>query len=712
MVKKSSPKSDASFNEKMLQNIKSNTTSIKKTNKDYKKLQKELVTLKKKVSTLENTVTKNNKNNQLVEKWKHQFETIEKTFLESGNNLKEKIPILLMDVMKNINELHKFNLTLINGVTSRKRKYSSETEYSVEDEYDDDLDEELDEEDYELINEANKDKEGRNSKKSENKIIDKRLINKETYKLNSKVEKLFKLHNLYKDYNLLDDENKGAISEYIQLFIKNDKIKQLTKQDIVYFMSIDIEEKLKLINKEIDINNLTDTTIPPRYKIMNSSLPIEIKNKCLLKLATFNYLDHNSSEFHKMKTWMNGLIDMPWNTYKSLPVNIANNTPHEIYSFLEKGIQSLNDCVYGQTRTKQHMMQLVSKIISNPKSIGNVFSIYGPMGTGKTTIIKEGLSKLLGLPFNFISLGGASDSSFLDGHSYTYEGSIPGRIVEALKSTKCMNPIFYFDELDKVSDTSRGLEIINLLIHLTDPAQNSHFQDKYYGDIPFDLSKALFVFSFNNINRVNPILRDRMNLIKVDGFTEDEKFIITRDFLLPSIMKEYLIKPGDIVLGESVIKYIITKNIDASQTKEEGVRGIKKRIEIIISNLNVIKIAFIDVYKNKIKLNSSSNNKNKSKRRKKNKEKEKEKERDKDRDIEKEVEKDKEIVKEVEKEKGVEKKLDIENIKKILPDLKLGSIDSKTIQNLKLPIQVTNELVDLFLSSEININTPPFGMYT
>lgn len=686
MVKKSSPKSDSSFNEKMLHNIKSNTTSIKKTNKDYKKIQKELTTLKKKVITLENTVTKNNENNELVEKWKQQFKTIEKSLEDSSDNLKEKLPILLMDIMNNINELHTFNLTLINGVNTKKRKYSSETDYSIEDdEDDDDLEEELDEEDYELINEAKKDKEESNCKEDDNEIIDKRLINKEKYRVNSKVKIMLKIHNLYKDFLLFDDENKEAINEYIYLFIKNDKTKQLTKQDIIYFMNIDISKKMILINKEIDINNLTDLSIPPRYKIMNSSLPIEIKNKCLLKLATFNHLDHNSSEFNKINTWMNGLIDMPWNTYKSLPVNIKDNNPDDIYNFLEMGIHSLNECVYGQTKTKQHMIQLVSKIISNPKSIGNVFSIYGPMGTGKTTIIKEGLSKLLSLPFVFISLGGASDSSFLDGHSYTYEGSIPGRIVEALKTTKCMNPIFYFDELDKVSDTSRGLEIINLLIHLTDPAQNSHFQDKYYGDIPFDLSKALFVFSFNNINRVNPILRDRMNLIKVDGFREDEKFIITRDFLLPSIMKEYLINIDDIILDEDVIKYIINKNISASQNKEEGVRGIKKRLEAIISNINVIKIAFIDDINSII--DNPKNNKLKTK---------------------------KKSYKRRKKENKLlnDKKINIENLKKILPNLKMDKINSDVIQNLKLPLKVTIELVDLFLSSELNINAPPFGMYT
>ena len=352
------------------------------------------------------------------------------------------------------------------------------------------------------------------------------------------------------------------------------------------------------------------------------------------------------------------------------------------------------------------MIQLVSKIISNPSSVGNVFSIYGPMGTGKTTIIKNGLSKLLGLPFIFISLGGATDSSFLDGHSYTYEGSIPGRIVEALKTTKCMNPIFYFDELDKVSETSRGVEIINLLIHLTDPSQNSHYNDKYYGDIPFDLSKALFVFSFNDLKRVNPILRDRMNLIKVDGFTFEDKINIARDFLLPSIFNEYSINLNEIIFNEEIIKYIINKNQSSLSTeKEEGVRGIKKRLEIVISNLNVIKIAFMN---NKYIENEEENNQtsvNNSTKSKSSQLKKRLRKKHKKQLNENNISQDK-------------IQIDLESIKKILPNLKdkLSSNNNlkleEILKTIKIPINVSQEIVDLFLFNNINENSPPMFMYT
>ena len=125
----------------------------------------------------------------------------------------------------------------------------------------------------------------------------------------------------------------------------------------------------------------------------------------------------------------------------------------------------------------------IGKWIKNPMSQGNVLALQGPMGNGKTTLVKDGIAKALGRPFAFISLGGASDSSYLNGHSLTYEGSVWGRIVDILIKSKCMKPVIYFDELDKVSDTNHGEEIIGILTHLTDPSQNSEFSDKYFSGI-------------------------------------------------------------------------------------------------------------------------------------------------------------------------------------------------------------------------------------
>ena len=199
------------------------------------------------------------------------------------------------------------------------------------------------------------------------------------------------------------------------------------------------------------------------------------------------------------------------------------------------------------------------------------------MGNGKTTLVKEGISKMINRPFAFISLGGATDSSFLDGHSYTYEGATPGRIVEILKNSKCMNPVIYFDELDKVSDTPRGQEIINLLIHLTDFSQNDNFSDKYYSDIPLDLSKALFIFSLNNIDNMNPILRDRMMMIQTDKLSDPDKLIISQEYMIPKILSNLGFLESDIQIPQNIIEFCIQK-----YSEEEGVRNLKDAMKLYL----------------------------------------------------------------------------------------------------------------------------------
>ena len=205
--------------------------------------------------------------------------------------------------------------------------------------------------------------------------------------------------------------------------------------------------------------------------------------------------------------------------------------------------------------------------------------------THNTTLIKEGISKAMNKPFIFISLGGATDASFLDGHSYTYEGSMYGRIVSGLIANKCMNPIIYFDELDKISKTSKGDEITNILIHLTDPVQNSNFRDKYFHGIDIDLSKATMIFSFNNPVNINPILLDRITTIETKYLLIYEKIKIIKNYLIPNILSDIGLNKNDIDINDDTIKYIITK-----YTNEGGVRKIKSLIYYIIRELNLLNL--------------------------------------------------------------------------------------------------------------------------
>jgi hypothetical protein len=206
--------------------------------------------------------------------------------------------------------------------------------------------------------------------------------------------------------------------------------------------------------------------------------------------------------------------------------------------------------------------------------------------THNTSLVKEGISKILNREFAFVPLGGATDSSYLEGHSYTYEGSTWGKIVDILIRSKSMNPVIYFDELDKISETPKGEEIIGILTHLTDTSQNSQFHDKYFAEIDFDLSKCLFIFSYNDPYKVNPILLDRMYKIKTTGYQVKDKIVIAKQYLIPKIRYEVNFKEGDIVIPDSTLNYII----DTYTEKEDGVRNLKRCIEIIYKKLNLYRL--------------------------------------------------------------------------------------------------------------------------
>ena len=282
-------------------------------------------------------------------------------------------------------------------------------------------------------------------------------------------------------------------------------------------------------------------------------------------------MDPCSGEYYKIKHWVDNFMMIPFGKYSSMDVSFSDGI-EKCNEFMIKSKQILDEAVYGLNDAKMQILQMMAQWISNPEAIGSAIAIKGPMGTGKTSLVKHGISKILGRPFAFIALGGATDSAFLEGHSYTYEGSTWGHIVEILKQSKCMNPVFYFDELDKVSDTSKGDEIIGILTHLTDATQNSQFHDKYFSGIDLDLSKALFIFSYNDENKINPILRDRMYKIQTEGYNMHQKKIIAMKYMIPMIEKNIGFEPKNINLSDDSIAYII----EHYAPDEKGVRNLKR----------------------------------------------------------------------------------------------------------------------------------------
>ena len=346
-------------------------------------------------------------------------------------------------------------------------------------------------------------------------------------------------------------------------------------------------EQLKIMSDLKEINKFIDIDKPYRLAILESKMPPKIKAHALQKLNILNSMDSTDPEFYKIKNWVDTFMRIPFCTYSNLSVNINDglDTCHE---FMINAKKSLDGCVYGLDDAKLQIMQMVGQWITNPDAMGTSIAIKGPPGTGKTTLVKDGISKILGREFVFIPLGGTGDASYLEGHSYTYEGSTWGKIVQSLINCKSMNPVFYFDELDKLSDTPKGEEITGILTHLTDTTQNSQFHDKYFSDIDFDLSKCLFIFSYNEEGRVNPILKDRMYRIQTKGYDAKEKIVIARNYMLPKIREQVNFSEEDVIIPDETLQYIIS---NAQLTQEEsGVRNLKRCLEIIHTKLNLFRL--------------------------------------------------------------------------------------------------------------------------
>ena len=353
-----------------------------------------------------------------------------------------------------------------------------------------------------------------------------------------------------------------------------------------YINSLSGKEREKILTLERKMLKLYSGKTPLRFKILQmEGLSIESKYNIIIKLEKLEQLDPSDNEYHKLSSWKNWLNRIPFG--KNADITITVDSPKEdIKQFLEKTKSILDKSVYGHTDAKEQIIINLAKMISNKNSGGGCIAIQGPMGNGKTTLVKEGICKALNRPFGFTALGGMQDANYLLGHDYTYEGSQPGRIAELLIETGCMNPILYFDELDKISNTSHGEEIGNLLCHLTDQSQNTEFQDKYLSGIKIDLSKILFIFSYNDISKVNPILLDRMVNISTKGFKMKDKIKISNEYLIPRLLKEYNMSMNEITFTEMCIKEIILHYTNG----EEGVRNLRRCLELLISKLNVFKL--------------------------------------------------------------------------------------------------------------------------
>jgi len=421
-----------------------------------------------------------------------------------------------------------------------------------------------------------------------------------------------------------NDDNKLA---HILFDVLKTKDKKNITIEIYNALHYSIRHKLDIAtqnneNEEKQINfDITDITYEKRISLLKTNNDIKMKATEKLKLIKNNFQGDP-----KAQNWLDGLLKIPFNIYNEnsivifkkkfinkLGLNLISDNDIELelknrndnnlskewldykiekQNYLINIRQILDKSIYGHKEAKTQLERIFAQWI-NGKNGGAILGLHGPPGVGKTALIKKGLAQCLKdsngqcHPFAFIPIGGSVNGSTLVGHNYTYVGSIWGRIVDILISSKCMNPIIFIDELDKISNTEQGHEIISILTHLTDPTQNNEFEDKFFAGIKLDLSKALIIFSFNDLSLIDYILKDRITIIETPALKLKDKIIIIKNYILPEVCIEIGFNSNEIILEDTLIEYLIS-----TYTMEAGVRKIKEKIIDIVREINFNKIFY------------------------------------------------------------------------------------------------------------------------
>lgn len=363
---------------------------------------------------------------------------------------------------------------------------------------------------------------------------------------------------------------------------------KLTASETNYYNSLKPKKQKELYEVMNRISKLCfeDGNVPYKFQVLELPISDYAKSQIIKKVNSLADMPPDSGEAYKLKNWIDGFFRIPFGKTTPLPITFTDGR-EKCTQFMKQARDTMNGSIYGMNGAKTQIMQILAQLIVNPTSVGNVIALKGPMGVGKTSFAKNAIAKVLNRPFHFFSLGGASDISNFVGHSYTYEGSVWGRIADALMHTGTMNPVFYFDELDKVSTTPHGEEIISMMIHLTDRSQNSEFHDRYFSGIDFDLSQCLFVFSLNDIDKVHPILRDRMTMIQCDGYNEKDKIEILKGYVWPQLLDRLKFSLSELVLTDEAVQFIVHEY----STQEKGVRTLIRTIETLITRLNMLRVS-------------------------------------------------------------------------------------------------------------------------
>lgn len=391
------------------------------------------------------------------------------------------------------------------------------------------------------------------------------------YSVTERMEKTFDI--ISRELDILEIERK--ISSRVR--------KQIDKSQKEYYL----REQIKAIQKELgEKEGNQDEVDKYREKLSKLDLEAEVKEKVEKELDRLSKLSPGSPDVGVSRTYLDWIFDLPWNTETEDNLDIKH--AREI----------LDEDHYGMKKIKERVLEYLAirKLSQNMK--GPILCFVGPPGVGKTSIAKS-IARAMGRKYVRMSLGGVRDEAEIRGHRRTYIGAIPGRIIYSIKQAGTRNPLFLFDEIDKLASDFRG-DPASALLEVLDSEQNKEFRD-HYMELPFDLSKVMFVTTANSLDTIPAALLDRMEVINLTGYTEDEKTKIAEKYLIPKQIKEHSLKPENVKIPESVIREIIN-----SYTRESGVRKLEREIgalvrksakDIVENNKNAVKITVQNINK-------------------------------------------------------------------------------------------------------------------
>lgn len=320
--------------------------------------------------------------------------------------------------------------------------------------------------------------------------------------------------------------------------------------------------------------------VPLRFRLLElGGVGDAARHRLLKKADMLAAMNDDNGEHYKLASYLEAVCALPLGK-RLAPALPPAEPARDAGAYLEGVRARLDAAVSGLDATKDAVLRIVARWIAAPASLaGAVLGLVGPPGVGKTTVAKA-LAEAVGLPLAFVPLGGAQDGAHLDGHALAYEGSTPGKVAEALARARCMNPVLVLDEVDKVSDTPKGREIVGILTHMTDPSQNAHFTDKYFSDVDLDLGGCVFVFTMNDEAAVSPVLRDRMTMLRIEGYGRAEKTRIVREHVLPKVLRDHGLE-GRLVMPDAALEAVM------DVCPAPGVRDAKRCVEAVVGSLNL-----------------------------------------------------------------------------------------------------------------------------